>query len=139
MVEDIRRDMTPESVNTLAVAQQAFVHFEHGLATGEWQTFFDMLTDDFSFWFPLGKFFGLNVGKDRAIEFFNYVSEVYDQGLTLMLDRVTSNETTVVFEFRDQGLLRGQPYKNRVAVSFDVRGNKICGYREYLGSDGKSN
>lgn len=131
--------MTSESANTLAVAQQAFTHFEHGLATGDWQAFFDMLTDDFSFWFPLGKFLGLNVGKERAIEFFNYVSEVYEQGLTLTLDRVTSNETTVVFEFRDEGLMRGTPYKNRVAVSFDVRGDKICGYREYLGSDGKSN
>lgn len=131
--------MTPESTHTLAVARQAFAHFEHGLATGEWQAFFEMLTDDFSFWFPIGKFHGLNVGKDRAIEFFHYVSEVYDQGLMLTVDRVTSNETTVVFEFRDEGLMRGEPYKNRVAVSFDVRGDQICGYREYLGSDGKSN
>ena len=131
--------MTTESANTLAVARQAFAHFEHGLATGEWQAFFDMLTDDFSFWFPLGQFKGLNVGKARAIEFFNYVAEVYSEGLTLTLDRVTSNETTVVFEFRDQGLMWGKPYKNRVAVSFDVRDDKICGYREYLGSDGQSN
>lgn len=131
--------MTTESTQTLTVARQAFAHFEHGLATGDWQAFLDMLTDDFSFWFPLGQFHGLNVGKERAIEFFNYVSEVYSQGLTLTLDRVTSNETTAVFEFRDQGLMWGNPYKNRVAVSFDVRGNKICGYREYLGSDGKSN
>lgn len=131
--------MTSEPSNTLAVAQQAFVHFERGLATGDWQAFFDMLSDDFSFWFPLGEFHGLNVGKDRAIQFFNYVSEVYQDGLTLTLDRVTSNETTVVFEFRDEGLMWGNPYKNRVAVSFDVRGNQICGYREYLGSDGKSN
>jgi ketosteroid isomerase-like protein len=131
--------MTTESTNTLAVAQQAFTYFEQGLATGNWQAFLDMLTDDFSFWFPLGKFHGLNVGKDRAIEFCNYVSEVYSEGLTLILDRVTSNETTVVFEFRDEGLMWGNPYKNRVAVSFDVRDEKICGYREYLGSDGKSN
>lgn len=131
--------MTSESANTLAVARQAFTYFEHGLATGEWQAFFDMLSDDFSFWFPLGKFHGLNVGKDRASEFFNYVSEVYSEGLTLTLDRFTSNETTVVFEFRDEGMMWGNPYKNRVAVSFDVRGDKICGYREYLGSDGKSN
>lgn len=131
--------MTPESANTLAVAQEAFKHFEQGLATGDWRAFFEMLTDDFSFWFPIGKFLGLNEGKDRAIEFFTYVSEVYDQGLTLIVDRVTSNETTVVFEFRDEGLMWGKPYKNRVAVSFDVRGDKICGYREYLGSDGKSN
>lgn len=130
--------MTTESAHTLAVAQQAFAHFEQGLATGDWQAFFDLLTDDFSFWFPLGQFRGFNVGKTRAIEFFNYVSEVYSEGLTLTLDRITSNETTVVFEFRDEGLMRGKPYKNRVAVSFDVRGDKICGYREYLGSDGQA-
>jgi ketosteroid isomerase-like protein len=131
--------MTTESANALAVARQAFTHFEQGLATGDWQAFFDMLTDDFSFWFPLGQFHGLNVGKARAIEFFHYVSDVYSEGLTLTLDRVTSNETTVVFEFRDEGLMRGNPYKNRVAVSFDVRDDKICGYREYLGSNGQSN
>ncbi len=52
---------------------------------------------------------------------------------------VTSNDTTVVFEFCDEVKLIEQPYKNRVAVSFYVREDKICGYREYFGSDGKSN
>ena len=33
----------------------------------------------------------------------------------------------------------GKTYKNRVAISLDVRGDKVCAYREYLGSDGKSN
>ena len=125
--------------NTMEVAQQAFGHFTHGLATGEWQPFVDMLSEDFSFWFPVGPYHGLNVGKERAIAFFQYVSETFNQGLVLTLDRVTSNETTVVFEFRDEGVMRGEPYKNRIAVSFDVRGNKICSYREYFGSDGKSN
>jgi len=98
-----------------------------------------MLTDDFTFWFPTGKFHGLNVGKERAQEFLQYVSESFSSGITLTsVDRVTSNETTVVFEFRDEGMLLGQPYKNRVAVSFDVCGDKICSYREYFGSDGKS-
>jgi ketosteroid isomerase-like protein len=131
--------MTNNSVNTLSVAQQAFEYFTHGLATGEWEAFLDMLTEDFTFWFPMGKFHGLNTGKDRATEFFQYVSASFHPGLKLAsLDCVTSNETTVVFEFRDEGLLLGQPYKNRVAVSFDVRGDKICSYREYFGSDGKS-
>ncbi|WP_414582945.1 nuclear transport factor 2 family protein [Scytonema sp. PCC 10023] len=132
--------MAQESENTLTVAHQAFEHFQHGLATGEWNQFLDMLTEDFSFWFPMGEFHGLNQGKEKAREFFQYVSQAFSSGLKLTsLDHVTSNETTVVFEFRDEGLLFGEPYKNRVAVSFDVRGNKICGYREYFGSDGKSN
>ena len=131
--------MMAQSDNTLTVAHQAFEHFQHGLATGEWNQFLDMLTEDFSFWFPMGKFHGLNEGKEKAKEFFQYVSQAYKSGLTVTLDRVTSNETTVVFEFRDEGLLFGELYKNRVAVSFDVRGDKICSYREYFGSDGKSN
>lgn len=131
--------MKQETNRTLEIAQQAFEYFRSGLATGKWQHFIDMLTDDFSFWFPMGEYHGLNIGKERAIAFFQYVSKTFDGGLTITLDRVTSNETTVVFEFRDEGLMWGQSYKNRVAVSFDVRGDKICSYREYFGSDGKSN
>lgn len=130
--------MINNTENTLKVAQQAFEHFTKGLATGEWEAFIDMLTEDFTFWFPLAKFQGWNVGKQRAKEFFQYVSASFPSGLKLSLDSFTSNETTVVFQFHDEGILFGQPYKNRIAVSFDVSGNKICGYREYFGSDGKS-
>jgi ketosteroid isomerase-like protein len=126
--------------NTLKVAHQAFESLQHGLATGEWNPILELLTDDFTFWFPVGPYHGLNVGKPRAREFFQYVSQVFGHTIKLTsLERVTSNETTVVFEFRDEGMMGQEPYKNRIAVSFDVRGDKICGYREYFGSDGKSN
>ena len=132
--------MTETYKNTLLIAQAAFEKLTYGLATGEWEQFLDMLTDDFTFWFPLGEFHGLNQGKDRARDFFQYVSEAYSEGLSITsLDHITSNETTVVFEFRDEGLMWGKTYKNRVAISLDVRGDKVCAYREYLGSDGKSN
>ncbi len=126
--------------NTLKVAHRAFENLQHGLATAEWTPILDMLTEDFSFWFPVGPYHGLNIGKEKAKDFFQYVSEVFGRTIKLTsLERVTSNETTVVFEFRDEGMMRSEPYKNRIAVSFDVRGDKICGYREYFGSDGKSN
>ncbi len=124
---------------TIAVAQKAFEHFSEGLTTGKWQPFLDMLSEDFHFWFPVGKFSGLNVGQERAKEFFQYVAQAYSEGLEITLERIKSNDTTVVFEFRDQGLMWGQPYKNRVAVSFDIRGDKICAYREYFGSNGQWN
>ncbi len=131
--------MTESSENTLKVAHQAFESLHHGLATGEWNPMLDMLTEDFTFWFPMGPYHGLNVGKERAKAFFHYVSEVFGQTIKMTsLERVTSNETTVVFEFRDEGMMRSETYKNRIALSFDVRGDKICGYREYFGSDGKS-
>lgn len=131
--------MSERLPDTMEIAHRAFQHFTHGLATGEWKLFVDMLTEDFTFWFPVGPYHGLNVGKERAIAFFEYVSETFSQGLKVTLERITSNETTVVFEFRDEGLMWGEPYKNRLAVSFDVRGDKICAYREYFGSDAKSN
>ena len=132
--------MTGTSENTLKVGQQGFDKLMHGLGTGDWNPLLDMLSDDFTFWFPIGPYQGLNAGKERAKEFFEYVTEVFGSSITLTsLERVTNSETTVVFEFRDEGIMRGQPYKNRIAVSFDVNGDKICGYREYLGSDGKSN
>jgi ketosteroid isomerase-like protein len=130
--------------HTVAVATRAFEAFRHGLERGEWQGFFDLLADDFSFYFPTGRWQGQHRGKDKAIEFFRYVSQVFPDGLRVSLDRVTANEATVVFEFRDEGTLAvpgeaPRPYKNRVAVSLDVCGEKICQYREYVGSDGRSN
>ncbi len=131
--------MTGSQQQTLAIGQQAFTHFTHGLETGNWNLFIDMLTEDFTFWFPMGKYHGLNVGKDKFREFVGFVSETFSGGLSVTLDRVTSNETTVVFEFRDEGKMRGELYKNRIAISFDISGNQVSAYREYFGSDGKSN
>ncbi len=130
--------MNQNQEQTRKVAEKAFSLFQQGLATGKWQPFLDCLTDDFVFWFPVGKYRGRNEGLEKAAEFFQYVSQLYPQGLTVNLERITSNDTTVVFELHDEGLIRGEVlYRNRAAISLDVRGNKICSYREYLGSDGK--
>lgn len=124
---------TSSSSSVRATGHEAFEHFRHGLATGEWDDFLAMLTGDFVFYFPMGPYQGRNEGKDRAREFFDYVSEAFDEGLEVTLDNVLQNENTVMFEFRDEGTLHGEPYQNRVALAFDVRGDKICGYREYFG------
>ncbi len=49
------------------------------------------------------------------------------------MNPVNAEDDRVVFELRDSGKLRGQPYRNLVAISLDVRGEKISGYREYFG------
>jgi ketosteroid isomerase-like protein len=140
-----KKPMTPidpkKVAHTLDVGLRGFEHFQAGLATGQWQPFLDMLTDDFTFTFPQGKYLGTHVGKDKATEFFQYVSQAFGKDgmrVTEVL-RVTANETTIVFEFRDEGKIFGNDYKNRVAISWDIRGDRIAGYREYFGSDGKSN
>jgi ketosteroid isomerase-like protein len=129
---------------TLAVATRAFERVRAGLATGEWQPFLDLLADDFEFYFPVGRWHGQHRGKAKAAEFLAYVREIYPEGLRLELDRFACNDATAVFEFRDWGLmaLPGQAprdYRNRVAISFDVRGDEVVSYREYFGSDGNSN
>ncbi len=125
---------TPKVWSAKAVAEEAFAEFRAGLATGEWAPFLDRLSDDFTFHFPVGQYQGLNEGKDRAAEFFAFVSQVYSDGL--FIDEVlgvTADGTRVVFEFSDHGLMFGKPYANKVAISLDVCGQKICGYREYFG------
>lgn len=118
---------------TRNVADRAFERFQTGLASGSWQPLLEMLTEDFTFFFPLGEFAGENHGRERAAAFFGHVAATFPDGLQVTLDRVTSNDTTVVYEFRDEGTLRGQPYHNRVAVSFDIRGEQVAAYREYFG------
>jgi ketosteroid isomerase-like protein len=123
-----------------AVADRAFDGLTQGLATGNWDSWFAMLSDDFTFWFPTGKYLGQHKGKAEAMEFYKYVSTAFPGGLKVTeVVRRSGGATTFVYEFRDEGTLRGEPYKNRVAISLDVCGSKICGYREYFGSDGKSN
>ena len=133
--------MSDSDESTLEVAKRAFELFRGGLSSGNWQPWLEVLTDDFSFRFPMGRWRGEHRGKGDAAEFFAYVRQVYPEGLQLEVDRVSKSEGTVVFEFRDWGTLvvPGQPpreYRNRVALSLDVRGDRIAAYREYFGSDG---
>ncbi|MDV3347251.1 nuclear transport factor 2 family protein [Leptolyngbyaceae cyanobacterium CCMR0082] len=125
--------MTTASPKTLNVAEAAFQDFSQGLSTGDWSRFLAWLSDDFTFWFPAGPFKGLNSGKEKATDFFAMVSKVFPEGLTLTLERTFSSGNTVLFEVRSQGLMLGHPYENQAAISFDIAGDKVCGYREYLG------
>lgn len=124
--------MTEASAETLQIAQEAFQDFCQGLACGEWSAFLSRLSEDFTFWFPAGPFQGQNVGVERAKAFFSMVSQVFPEGLTLTVQQITSNATTVVFEVRSQGLMLGKPYENQAAIAFDIKNEQVCSYREYL-------
>jgi len=125
--------MPEANAQTLKVAEEAFQAFAQGLATGEWSPFLDKLSDDFTFWFPAGPFKGWNQGQEKAQDFFALVHLMFPDGLTLTVQQVLSNATTVLFEVRSQGTMKGQPYENQAAIAFDIQDNKISSYREYLG------
>lgn len=125
--------MEAASSSTLAVAEQGFERFKHGLATGEWELFLEMLTEDCSFFFPAGSYKGLHHSKVMLAKFLHYATEsVFKKGLSLTLQRISSSETTVIFEVYSEGEMWEKPYQNQAAIAFDIEGDKICSYREYL-------
>jgi ketosteroid isomerase-like protein len=131
---------TKKVAKTMEVGMKGYEYFLKGINSGDWKEFFAMMTDDFTVFFPRGEFQGETKGKEKAMKFFKYVSDTFDKSFKVVeVLRITANETTIIFELRDEALLRGNPYKNRVAISWDIRGDKIAAYREYFGSDGKSN
>lgn len=124
------------SDRTLEVGQRAWEHFLHGLATGDYQSYIDMLSDDFTFSFPVGPLQGRYVGREGKECMLAYCQQQAEANNRLkpIPHHVTYNENTVVFEYDTEGIVVGKPYKARGnAISFDVSGDKISGFREYFG------
>ncbi len=132
--------MNAEKVaHTLTVGQRAWDAFNKGMTTMDWSDFVAMLTDDFEFYFPQGEWKGLHQGKAKAEEYFALCKKIAPAGFTIVeLMHTTVGEDTIVFEFKDEAMIFGNAYKNRVAMSWTLRGEQICSQREYFGSDGKS-
>lgn len=120
---------------TLDVAQRGFAAFQRGWATGEFAPYIAMLTDDFLFWFPAGPHRGKYAGREGREHMVAKCREHAASGdrLTYTPYRVTSNDTTVMFEFDSSGTIGGKHYLGRNAISLDVSGDRISGFREYFG------
>jgi limonene-1,2-epoxide hydrolase len=116
------------------IALQAFAYLAEGHQRGNFKHYLDMLTDDYTFYAPVGEFRGKNVGKERAKAFYDTITAAKADFTFSKPLRITSNGFTVVIEFTDEGTIMGQAYFNRIASSFDIKGGKICGYREYFGN-----
>ena len=128
-------------VHAKAVAGKAILALQHGLATGELQPFYDLLDESISFFFPNMSEYRYLKGKPPVQAFFDRVHTGYNRGLFFVeILRVSANDNTVVTEARVEAQKKDDSwYRNRVAISLDVCGEKICAYREYFGSDAKSN
>lgn len=127
-------EKTTES--TLNIAQQAFQAFARGWATGDFQPFLEMLTDEFTFWYPYGKYRGKFTGQAGKAQMIAKCHEHTQAGDRLTFrppHHITSSETTVMFEFECAGVIDHTPYQGRIAIALDVKGEKISGFREYFG------
>lgn len=114
-------------------ALNAWRHLADAHREGDFSGYLAMITDDYVFSMPLGEFRGRNVGRERAAECYRQIAASEPKLKFHEPLRVTRQGDTVVIEFEDEGTIKGQPYHNRIASSFDVRGERICGYREYFG------
>ncbi len=121
---------------TLDMAQRGFAAYQRGWATGDFAPYIAMLTDDFLFWFPAGPHRGKYAGRSGREHMVAKCREHAEAGdrLTYAPYRVTSNDTTVMFEFDSEGTIGGKHYLGRNAISLDVSGERISGFREYFGA-----
>lgn len=121
---------------TLEIAYEAFEFFAQGWATGDFQPFLNMLTDEFTFWYPYGKHRGKFTGREGKVRMVAKCREHMEAGDRLTFTPphyITGNETTVVFEFESQGMIGGEPFQGQIAIALDVSGDKISSFREYFG------
>lgn len=120
----------------IKTARQAFDYLAQGWATGNFQPFIEMLTEDVVFWLPIGKQRDTDFtyeDKQQLITRLKTRTVTGDRLLFSPPDRITSNATTVTLEFATQGTIRQQPFQGRNIISFDITGEKISGIREYFG------
>ena len=123
-------------VTKIQTAQQAFDYLAEGWATGNFQQFIDILASEVMFWVPVGQQRDTSFGYEDKQQLIARLQARTERGDRLIFsppDLVTSNDTTVTFEFESQGTIRNQPFTGRNVVSFDIKDDKIAGVREYFG------
>lgn len=122
-------------------AADAFAHFRHAGATGEWDGYLALVSDDYTFRYPVpGPFAGMNHGKDRFVAYCQHVS--VERGIKVDISEPTQTSfaqagadgiATAVFESDVDGVVEGNPIRTCMAVSMDVRNGRVVGHREFIG------
>jgi ketosteroid isomerase-like protein len=123
-------------VNSLvrSTALRAWQCLAEGHRNGNFQSYLEMLTEDYVFFMPLGEFQGRNVGRDRAARCYKTIAGAKPQLTFLEPSLVLVQNNLAIIEWEDEGTLMDLPYRNRIVGMFEVRGEQICSYREYLGN-----
>ncbi|HEX5749974.1 MAG TPA: nuclear transport factor 2 family protein [Archangium sp.] len=126
----------PESEQARQTAQRAYEAFAQGWATGDFEPYLAMLTQDFEFSFPTGEDRGRYTGAEGYQRMVNKVRGHSTRGerLTLLQPlRVMSDGKTIVFEFESRGQFGDHAYRGHNIIGFDVTGDRISAFREFFG------
>lgn len=121
-----------EDARTREIALLAWRRFQAAWATGDWDPFLGMTTDDFQFYFPQGAFAGLHEGREGKAVLVKWARYHRDAGnrLRSVATHVTVGGDTAVFETTAASIPEGG-YRNYEALVFQIRGDRISALREY--------
>ena len=129
----------PPEDAAMEVALAGLKALQHGAATGEWELFETLLSDDVTFYAPVEGFEGLLRGKPEAHRLFAHHADNTRTTWTLM--RTLANGAEIGFEVRAEGAIRGRGdgYANNLFMLLKVEGRKIVQFREYAATTGYDN
>ncbi|HYO70420.1 MAG TPA: nuclear transport factor 2 family protein [Archangium sp.] len=125
-----------ESEEVRLTAQAAYDSFAKGWATGDFEPYLAMLTEDFEFSYPLGEHRGRFTGAEGRAHMVDKVRAHSSRGERLTLlspTRVAVTGHTVFFEFDSEGRFGDYEYRGHNVIAFDVTGERISAFREFLG------
>ncbi len=119
----------------LQTGQKAWEAFSRGWASGAWEEYRLMLSQDIEFSFPVGPFRGKYTGKEGYEKMIAKIESDSKTGYRLLftVTHISSNNNTVVVEYEAVGNFDGYPYRSNNAIAFSFLDEKISAYREYFG------
>ena len=115
--------------------ENAFQLFLNGWATGNWQSFLDLLSDDLIFQYPAGTYKGRHLppnGKQKMIDWAQFHSDRGDR-IQIKPTFKLLNEDWALFCADSVGLYNGERYEGSEAYLLRVQDNQVIEYREYIG------
>lgn len=125
-----------EAERVQQTARKAYDAFAQGWATGDFEPYLALLTDEFEFSYPFGADRGVYTGPEGHAHMVDKVRGHSSRGERLTLKpptRIAVGGNTVFFEFDSEGQFGAYHYRGHNIIAFDVTGERISAFREFFG------
>lgn len=117
------------------ILENAYQQFLNGWATGNWQPFLDLVSDDLIFQYPAGVYKGRHLapeGKPKMVAWANAHGGAGDR-IQIIPSLKLFQDDWGFFCANSIGTYNREPYDGNEAYVLRVRGNQVIEYREYIG------